>query len=84
MSSLIDTMAMSDGDPKLLAADAAYASAERTVEAVDEAAATNDDPEVAEILDEAAIKADTTVNRVGWPREFVRRTMHRIGSRDPV
>jgi hypothetical protein len=71
-------MAMSDGDmagdAKALVADAAHTSAERTLEAIDAAAAKNDDPVVAEFLDEAALSADATASRVGWLRRLFRRT----------
>ena len=65
------------------AADAASASAERTVEAIEEAAAKNDDPEVAEILVEAAVCADTTAIRVGWLRQVLRRAFARRASLTP-
>jgi len=49
-----------------LIAGAAEASSEQTAAAIDEAARKNDDPEVAEALDDAAIAAQTTVGRTGW------------------
>ena len=48
-----------------LIAGAAEASSEQTAAAIDGAARKNDDPEVAEVLDEAAA-AQTTVGRTGW------------------
>jgi hypothetical protein len=61
----------------MLAADAAHASAERTVDAIDAAAAKNDDPDVADMLEDAALNADTTASRVGWLRQLVRRALGR-------
>ena len=66
-------MSTRDAETGNVAADAAYASAERTIGAIEEAAGKNDDPEVAAILDEAAVNADTTANRVGWLRQMFRR-----------
>lgn len=60
-------------EPELLGAEAAKAAADQTLEAIDQAAKVNRDPEVAEILDEAASKADTTSGRVGWLRSLLRR-----------
>jgi len=54
-------------------ADAASAAADETVEAIDVAAQENRDPVVAKALDDAALKADKTVTRVGWLRALVRR-----------
>jgi hypothetical protein len=56
-------------------ADAASAAADETVEAIDAAAQENRDPVVARALDDAALKADKTVTRVGWLRSLVRRLM---------
>ena len=66
-----------------LAADAAYASAERTIGAIEDAARKNDDPEVAAILEEAAVNADTTANRVGWLRQVFRRAFGTRASVNP-
>jgi hypothetical protein len=60
-------------DPELLGADAAKAAADQTLEAIEQAAAENEDPAVAEKLDEAAAKADTASGRVGWLRALLRR-----------
>jgi hypothetical protein len=73
-------MATRDADFGNLAADAASASAERTIQAIDDAAAKNDDPEVASILDAAAVSADTTATRVGWVRQLLRRAFGRGAS----
>ena len=53
--------------PEHVVADAAGAAAEETAEAIDA------DPVVAKALDDAAMKADKTVSRVGWLRALVRR-----------
>lgn len=61
-------------DPKLpLMVDAAADSSAQTAEAIDRAAAVNDDPKVGQILEEAALSADQTVSRTGWVRNFVQR-----------
>ena len=54
-------------------AQAAQASADETVAAIGEAAALNDDPAVADALEEASLHADKTVSRVSWLRGFVSR-----------
>jgi hypothetical protein len=56
-----------------LIAQAAQASAEDTVEAIDQAAALNDDPKVARALDTASLRADKTASRVSWLRGFMDR-----------
>ena len=56
-----------------LVAGAAEASSVETAAAIDRAAEKNDDPEVAEVLDEASIAAEQTVGRVGWLRSVVQR-----------
>ena len=76
-------MATRDADTGILAADAASTSAERTIEAIDDAAAKNEDPEVARILDEAAVSADTTATRVSWVGQLIRRTLGRGASVTP-
>ena len=76
-------MATFDADLGSVAANAASASAERTVEAIEEAAAKNDDPEVAEILVEAAVSADTTAVRVGWLGRMLRWAFARRASVSP-
>ena len=62
-----------DEDRPRLVADAAVASSSETTEAIDRAAAKNDDPEVAEALDEASVAAELTASRVGWLRGLVHR-----------
>jgi hypothetical protein len=54
-------------------AEAASAAARETADAIDVAAQRNRDPMVAKALDDAALKADKTVSRVGWLRALVRR-----------
>lgn len=66
-------MSAEEDDLELLGADAAHAAAEATAAAIDEAAEINDDPAVAEVLTNAAVKADQTSSRVGW----LRRLLHR-------
>jgi hypothetical protein len=52
---------------------AAEAASEGTIEAIDRAAAINQDPAVAEELDQAAASAHVTRGRVGWLRSFLDR-----------
>jgi hypothetical protein len=68
--------------PERAVADAAAAAADETVEAIEAAAKENRDPVVGKALDDAAIKADKTVSRVGWLRALVRRLMPAQGSAD--
>jgi hypothetical protein len=58
---------------ELLGVDAAQAAADQTVAAIEEAAKKNQDPAVAEMLEVAVAKADTTSSRVGWLRSLLRR-----------
>jgi hypothetical protein len=58
-------------------AQAAQASADDTVAAIDAAAELNEDPQVAEALDDAALQADKTSSRVGWLRGFISRVFSR-------
>ena len=60
-----------------LIAGSAEASSVQTAAAIDQAAEKNDDPEVAEVLDEAALAAQQTVSRVGW----LKRTVDRLFGR---
>lgn len=53
-------------DPEVTVAEAAHGSSVETSEAIDEAARLNDDPAVAEALDEASLRAETTVGRLEW------------------
>jgi hypothetical protein len=67
-----------DVPSEVAGADAAHAAAIETSEAIEEAAKVNDDPEVADVLDDAAVKADQASSRVGWLRGLLRR---RFGTR---
>lgn len=60
-----------------LVAGSAEASSAQAAAAIDQAAEKNEDPEVAEILDDAALAAQQTVSRVGW----LRRTVDRLFGR---
>jgi hypothetical protein len=65
---------MSDSDAHIeLVGEAAVAASEETVEAVHQAAEENEDPEVAETLDHAAVAAESTLGRVGWLRGAIHR-----------
>jgi hypothetical protein len=68
---------MKDTEPEVIVADAAHASSDATVDAIEEAARVNEDPVVAEALDEAALNATTTQSRIGWLRDRVRRLFSR-------
>jgi hypothetical protein len=68
--------------PEHTVAEAATAAAEETVEAIDAAAQENRDPVVAKALDDAAMKADKTVSRVGWLRALVHRLIPESGRSD--
>ncbi|MDH4112174.1 MAG: hypothetical protein OEV60_05730 [Actinomycetota bacterium] len=72
-------MAVDDVAPEILGADAAHAATEATVDAIDEAAKVNDDPEVAEALEEASVQADQAASRTGW----LRRMLHRRAAKRP-
>jgi hypothetical protein len=58
-------------------AQAAQASADDTVAAIDAAAELNEDPQVAEALNDAALQADKTSSRVSWLRGFISRLFSR-------
>ena len=60
-----------------LVAGSAEASSVQAADAIDQAAEKNEDPEVAEILDDAALAAQQTVSRVGW----LKRTVDRLFGR---
>ena len=66
-----------DEAPAQLIAGAAAASSAETADAIDRAADKNEDPEVAAILDDAALSADKTVSRVSWLRRIVDRLFSR-------
>ena len=56
-----------------VAAEASLTSSEETVAKVEEAVEMNEDPAVAEVLEDAAIAADATAARVGWLRSHLKR-----------
>jgi hypothetical protein len=58
-------------------ADAAVVSADATAEAVERAAEVNQDPEVAAVLQDASLKANTTASRLGWLRSWFARVFRR-------
>ena len=62
-----------DASTETHGADAAHAATVETAEAIEEAAKVNDDPEVAEVLDDATVKADVASTRTGW----LSRLLHR-------
>ena len=53
-----------------VAAEASLTSSEETVAKVELAVEMNEDPAVAEVLEDAAIAAYATVSRVGWLRSL--------------
>jgi hypothetical protein len=57
----------------VIAADGAVDASERTLDAIERATEENDDPTVAQALEEAATHADTAATRVGWLRNTIRR-----------
>jgi hypothetical protein len=65
-------MVLPKPNAEILGVDGAHAAAEDTVIAIEAAATQNQDPVVAEILDEAALAADTSSSRVGWLRSALR------------
>ena len=69
---------MTSDDAAGLIGDAADVASRETAQAIEEAAKINEDPAVAEVLDDAAVKADQTVARVGWLRSF----LHRLAGRE--
>jgi hypothetical protein len=56
-----------------IATEASLASSEETVAKIEMASEMNQDPGVAEVLEDAAVAADATATRVGWLRSLVRR-----------
>lgn len=60
-----------------IGADAALAATQETADAIERAAERNDDPIVAEALDEATIHAEAAAVRVGWLRGVIRRVFGR-------
>lgn len=70
---------ISEEQPEHTVAEAASAAAEQTVDAIEVAAQENRDPVVAKALDDAALKADKTVSRVGWLRALIQRLVPAAG-----
>lgn len=70
-------MSRDEADVAGIGADAALAATERTADAIERAAERNDDPAVAEALDEAATHAETATTRVGWLRSVIHRVFRR-------
>ena len=68
-----------DASTEMVGADAAHAATVETAEAIEQAARVNEDPVVAEVLDDAAVKADQASSRTGWLRRLLHR---RRGSLD--
>jgi len=66
-------MTNDEATTEIVGADATHAATVETAEAIEEAAKVNDDPAVAEVLDDAAVKADLAATRSGW----LRRLLHR-------
>lgn len=56
-----------------LAAESSLSSSSETLSKIELAAEKNEDPEVAAVLEDAAIAADTTKTRVGWLRSILKR-----------
>jgi len=58
---------MKEQDERItLAAEASVAASVETADAIAEAVELNEDPQVAEALEDAALAADTSVVRVSW------------------
>jgi hypothetical protein len=57
--------------------EAAEHASMRTSKAIEEAIEINDDPRVAEVLDEASDQAEATVRRVSWVRQWIKRVIER-------
>lgn len=70
-------MSNDEADVAGIGADAALAATEKTADAIERAVERNDDPAVAEALDEAATHAETATTRVGWLRSVIHRAFHR-------
>ena len=60
------------GSDELMVAEAALASAERTADAVVNAAEMNEDPAMAGVLVGARVQAQTTVGRLHWLKRRIR------------
>jgi hypothetical protein len=59
-------------ETEVLVADAASSSASTAAEAVQRAVEMNDDPDVADVLEEAAVETQTTVGRLEWLKRRLR------------
>jgi hypothetical protein len=59
-------------ETEVLVADAASSSASTAAEAVQRAVEMNDDPDVADALEEAAVETQTTVGRLEWLKRRLR------------
>jgi hypothetical protein len=70
-------MPVEDAEREVLGADSAHAATIETAEAIEEAAKANEDPEVAEVLEDAAVKADQATSRTGWLRRLIHRRSRR-------
>ncbi len=64
-------------EPVIEVAEAAHSSSNDAVESIEEASRLNEDPQVAEALDEAALRANTTEGRLDWLRSRLRRLFSR-------
>jgi hypothetical protein len=64
---------MADQSHITTVAEAGLTSSQETVAKVELAAEMNEDPAVAEVLEEAAVAADSTATRVGWLRSALKR-----------
>ena len=64
---------MADQSHITTVAEAGLASSQETVAKVELAAEMNEDPAVADVLEEAAVAADSTASRVGWLRSALKR-----------
>ena len=71
-----DNASSHDSLPTMIG-DAAAASSVETAAAIDAAADINEDPQVAQVLDHAAMAADETVSRVSRIQRFLRRVIPR-------
>src|SRR5918994_3004912 len=56
-----------------MASEASVSSSEETVAKIEIASEMNEDPAVAEVIQDAAVAADTTAARIGWLRSLVSR-----------
>jgi hypothetical protein len=65
---------VTEGSPIVnMGAEASLRSSEETAAKVELASELNEDPAVAQVLEDAAVAADTTVARVGWLRSYLKR-----------